>query len=235
MPIEVVFFDVGFTLLFPNQEKTLAPLSNRGFHPTEAQLQAAERVAKQELDLLISQARKIDQQYWETYYGHLLRSLGVNDVSLRLELVSLTRTSSNWTRMLPGTTDVLESMKLFLDVENIVHVLALDKEVVDRGVSMRYEKFTFFKDRGTTVGAEYLDKMIQMPVYLYPLHVGQIEAFIKALDRSENIIAQPPLLKETLSPNPRKIKRLLNMLAWTNFSLDMSEDVKDFDRSVTTA
>lgn len=111
MPIEAIFFDVGYTLLFPDQEKTLAPLWNRGIRPTEAQLQGAERVAKQELDLLLAQSRKIDQQYWETYYAHLLRTLGINDVSLRLELVSLIRTSSNWTRMRPGTTDVLEAMK----------------------------------------------------------------------------------------------------------------------------
>ena len=111
MPIEAILFDVGYTLLFPDQEKTLAPLWNRGIRPTEAQLQGAERVAKQELDLLLSQSRKIDQQYWETYYAHLLRTLGINDVSLRLELVSLIRTSSNWTRMRPGTTDVLEAMK----------------------------------------------------------------------------------------------------------------------------
>src|SRR5438270_9169414 len=111
MPIEVVFFDVGNTLLFPDHEKTLAPLWNRGIHPTEAQLFAAERVARQDMDLIVSQTRKVDQQYWESYYAHLLRTLKVNDISLRLELVSLARTSSNWSRMLPGTIEVLELMK----------------------------------------------------------------------------------------------------------------------------
>ena len=111
MPIEVVFFDVGNTLLFPDHEKTLAPLWNRGIDPTEAQLFAAERVARQDMDLIVSQTRKVDQQYWETYYAHLLRTLKVNDISLRLELVSLARTSSNWSRMRPGTIEVLESMK----------------------------------------------------------------------------------------------------------------------------
>ncbi len=131
--------------------------------------------------------------------------------------------------------DVLESMKLFLDVENIVHVLALDKEVVDRGVSIRYEKFTFWQNRGATMGAEYLEKMIQMPVYLYPLHSGQIEGYIKALDQSEAVLQQLPLLKSTLSPNPRKIKRALNMLAWTNYLLDTKEDLKGFDRYIMSA
>jgi HAD superfamily hydrolase (TIGR01509 family) len=111
MPIEVVFFDVGNTLLFPDHEKTLAPLWDRGIHPTEAQLFAAERVARQDMDLIVSQTRKVDVQYWETYYSHLLRTLNVSDISLRLELVALARTSSNWSRMLPGTIDVLGSMK----------------------------------------------------------------------------------------------------------------------------
>jgi HAD superfamily hydrolase (TIGR01509 family) len=111
MPLEVVFFDVGNTLVFPDHEKTLAPLWKRGIRPTEAQLYAAERVARQEMDLLISHTRKVDQQYWETYYSHLLRILGLNDVSLRLELVSLARTSSNWSRVRPGTMDLLHKMK----------------------------------------------------------------------------------------------------------------------------
>lgn len=111
MPIEVIFFDVGNTLLFPDQEKTLAPLWNRGIHPTDAQLFAAERVARQDMDLIVSQTRKVDLQYWETYYAHLLRTLNLTDISLRLELVNLARTSSNWSRMLPGTIDVLGSLK----------------------------------------------------------------------------------------------------------------------------
>ena len=111
MPIEVVFFDVGNTLVFPDHEKTLAPLWKRDVRPTESQLYAAERVARQEMDLLISRTRKVDQQYWETYYSQLLRSLEINDVSLRLELVSLARTSSNWSRIRPGTMELLGRMK----------------------------------------------------------------------------------------------------------------------------
>jgi len=111
MPIEVVFFDVGNTLLFPDHEKTLAPLWNRGIRPTQTQLFAAELVARQEMDLIVSKVPKVDLQYWETYYSHLLRALKISDISLRLELIALVRTSSNWSRMLPGTFEVLESIK----------------------------------------------------------------------------------------------------------------------------
>ena len=111
MPIQAILFDVGNTLLFPDYEKTLAPLFVRNVHPTQAQLQSSERVARQETDLMVSRTRKVDQQYWEVYYSHLLHQLGLSDVSLRLELVSLARTSSNWSRMNPGTLEILGELK----------------------------------------------------------------------------------------------------------------------------
>lgn len=111
MPIEVIFFDVGNTLLFPDHEKTLAPLWNRGVRPTDAQLSAAERVARQEMDEIISRTRAVDQQYWKTYYSHLLRELGISDASLRQQLMNLARTSSNWSRIRPGTQEVLAMLK----------------------------------------------------------------------------------------------------------------------------
>lgn len=109
--IQALFFDVGNTLVFADHAKTLAPLWERGLRPSTVQLRAAERVARQEMDLVISKTRKVDQQYWETYYAHLLSSLGITDISLRLHLVSLARTSSNWTRVLPGTEDLLQSLR----------------------------------------------------------------------------------------------------------------------------
>jgi putative hydrolase of the HAD superfamily len=79
--------------------------------PTEAQLYSAERVARQEMDLLITRTRKVDQQYWETYYAHLLSVLGITDVSLRLELVALARTSGNWTQVRPHTREILSELR----------------------------------------------------------------------------------------------------------------------------
>jgi hypothetical protein len=131
--------------------------------------------------------------------------------------------------------DVLESMKLFLDVRNIVHILALDKEVIDRGIEVAYGKFSF-GERQRAMGAEYLDKMIQMPVYLFPLHSTQVRGYIHALDNSDAVISQTDLLVATLEPNPRKIKRVLNMLALTNSIMQSdSKRYSGFDRYVTTA
>lgn len=109
--LDAIFFDVGNTLVFQNQENTLAPLWQRGIRPTESQLYSAERTARQEIDLLISRARRVDQQYWETYYSHLLSTLEIREVSLRLELVALARTSANWTHVRPHTREILNDLR----------------------------------------------------------------------------------------------------------------------------
>ena len=111
MSIDVIFFDVGNTLVFPDHEKTLAPLWSRGIRPTEEQLRAAERTARQQMDAAAFSAEKVDQQYWENYYQELLQTLGINDALLQRELVALARTSSNWSRVRSGTTEVLNALK----------------------------------------------------------------------------------------------------------------------------
>lgn len=107
--------------------------------------------------------------------------------------------------------DVLESIKLFLDVKNVFVLLAVDKEVVDRGVQWRFRSFEF-GDRNAAIGAEYLEKIIQVPITLFPLQVGQVGNYILALKPAELVISQLALLREVLAPNPRKIKRIVNVL-----------------------
>src|SRR5258708_11923934 len=109
MLLEAVFFDVGSTLVFPNLELTLAPLLERGVRPEQAQLFAAERRAKREMDALMMQSGRVDQQYWETYYRYVLEDLRIDDGPLPA-LVSAARTSANWTRVLPGTRATIESL-----------------------------------------------------------------------------------------------------------------------------
>jgi hypothetical protein len=104
-------------------------------------------------------------------------------------------------------------------VEHVIHVLAVDKEVIDRGEELKYGKFKFGEGR-TGIGAEYMEKMIQIPVYLYPLHATQVKGFIQAHDQSEEVRGQLDLLAGGLSPNPRKIKRVLNSIALTRQALN---------------
>ncbi|MFC4530279.1 KAP family P-loop NTPase fold protein [Sphaerisporangium dianthi] len=112
--------------------------------------------------------------------------------------------------------DVLESLKLFLDLRNVFIVVAIAKEIVDRGVAARYREFGFSAEQVVEIGDEYLDKIIQLPVYLLPLDAVAVGRFLDALDLPAPIAAQTELLRRVVTPNPRRIKRVLNICAVTH-------------------
>ena len=106
--LTTIFFDAGNTLVFANAERTLAPLHGRGVRPQAQQLHAAERQAKAELDRAnAGSGHYTDRQYWDTYYGFLLKSLGIEDTGLHDALVTASRTSGNWDVVRPGTREIL--------------------------------------------------------------------------------------------------------------------------------
>jgi nucleoside-triphosphatase THEP1 len=107
--------------------------------------------------------------------------------------------------------DVLESVKLFLDVEHVFVLLAIDKEVVDQGIRARFKDFEFGA-RTPEIGAEYLEKMVQLPLMLHPLRAEQVGQFIDGLSPSDLVKGQLPLIKQVVARNPRKIKRIINLL-----------------------
>jgi len=106
-PVKAIFFDVGNTLLFPDQTHILAPLHQRKLTPTLEQWHAIERRTKKEFDEILQHDGKADQSYWYLFYSHLLQELGVHDDGLRDSLVNATRVSANWRDIRPGTRDSL--------------------------------------------------------------------------------------------------------------------------------
>jgi len=110
--------------------------------------------------------------------------------------------------------DLLEAVKLFFDLENMIVILAVDKEVIDRGVQIKYKDFAFSQNRTSIVGEEYLEKMVQLPLTLFPLHSTQVDAFIRRLQLPPSLLPHLPLLEKLLYPNPRKIKRIVNILSF---------------------
>jgi putative hydrolase of the HAD superfamily len=111
MALRAIFFDAGNTLVFPNLEITLAPLITRGVRPSQDQLYAAERIAKEHLDSAIQRRGSVDAAYWLTFYDHLLRELNIDDAELLRDLERLARTSKNWNRVLPGTREALQQLR----------------------------------------------------------------------------------------------------------------------------
>jgi putative hydrolase of the HAD superfamily len=105
---KTIFFDVGNTLLFPNRERILAPLYERGLVPTDNQWKALERKTKNEFDDILEHNGRADHSFWWMFYAHLLDELGIEDEAVRNRLVAATRNSENWDNMPAGTREALE-------------------------------------------------------------------------------------------------------------------------------
>lgn len=112
MRLRAIFFDAGNTLVFPDREKTLAPLKSRGVEVPQETIFAAERAARRFRDANAGGASKqTDQQYWDVYYQSLLEGFpGQRD--LLPELVAAARNSANWSVVLPGTREQLLQLKM---------------------------------------------------------------------------------------------------------------------------
>lgn len=106
---EVILFDVGNTLLFPNWERILAPLKELGVVPRPEQLQAIERQTKNEFDEIVTHGT-VDHGFWQLFYCHLLELLDVRHNGVSRALNEATRQSSNWDRIRPGTREALEKI-----------------------------------------------------------------------------------------------------------------------------
>jgi putative hydrolase of the HAD superfamily len=107
-----ILFDAGNTLFFPDLSRTLAPLAAAGFSASQEQLYAAERFAKKRLDadMAVRQAgQPVDHDYWSVYYTHVTQALGAPS-DLVPACVASTRRSDHWTRVLPGTQELLRTL-----------------------------------------------------------------------------------------------------------------------------
>lgn len=118
--------------------------------------------------------------------------------------------------------EVLEAIKLFLEVPGTVFVLGMDKDVVERGIEARYgELFRRRDGEGERLalpirGDAYLQKMVQIPFHLPPLGVADVENYITSLEmglpRETRLDAVTrAVLARGLFPNPRQVKRVLNI------------------------
>ena len=107
--------------------------------------------------------------------------------------------------------ELLEVLKVFLDCENCVYVLAVDYEVVTQGIKKKF---------GDTVGEQkgksFFDKIIQlpfkMPVQQYDISKYVSDMLIKMnIEADEKAVADyVALISLSVGCNPRSMKRLFN-------------------------
>ncbi|GAB4204563.1 MAG: hypothetical protein OHK0022_29820 [Roseiflexaceae bacterium] len=117
---------------------------------------------------------------------------------------------------------VLEAVKAFLHIEGCVFVLGIDREIIERGIRVRYKEFALAGAAAASgpfpvAERDYLEKIVQVPFRLPPLAPQTIRRFltsrlpsVKGLSAEEQRqVAE--LMTAGLLRNPRKVKRSFNI------------------------
>ena len=107
--------------------------------------------------------------------------------------------------------ELLEVLKIFLDCEKCIFVLAIDYSVVTRGVKVKYGN-----DFSESKGKSFFDKIIQVP-FKMPVGSYDISLYIKKCFEDigmevevETLPQYINLIKYSIGNNPRSMKRLFN-------------------------
>jgi Cdc6-like AAA superfamily ATPase len=123
-------------------------------------------------------------------------------------------------RCLPEkAVQVLEAIKLFLDVKNCVFLLAVDREVVERAIAVKYKELIATTEKfngsssslSTFLGENYFEKIIQLPFSLPPIARTDIENLITWLCPNDSAEEYSKIFAIGLPKNPRKVKRTLQI------------------------
>lgn len=121
-------------------------------------------------------------------------------------------------RLHPGkAVELLEVLKLFLDCDKCVFVLAIDYAVVSQGVKQKYGELI-----GDEKGRSFFDKIIQvpfkMPVAQYDVEnyvTTSLQALGLTISDSE-LKSYVKLIQKSVGCNPRTMKRLFNAFLLLN-------------------
>lgn len=102
--------------------------------------------------------------------------------------------------------NLLEVIKIFLDVPNCVFILSVDYAVVTKGVKLKNRDY----DMDDEKAHNFFDKMIQVP-FRIPMEFYNFEDFLRTnLPEIKNFANLHDLIRHSIGNNPRGVKRLLN-------------------------
>jgi hypothetical protein len=110
---------------------------------------------------------------------------------------------------------ILEAIKLFLTVKGVIFVIAVDMQKLERAWILRYKGSA----TGVQEGREHVDKIFQLKLSLPPKDPKEFEMFVKSIAQSLPD-RTPELIIKGCIPNPRKIKRVLNLIYFLAKSIE---------------
>ena len=127
--------------------------------------------------------------------------------------------------------ELLEVLKIFLDCEHCVFVLAIDYAVVSSGVKEKYGDLI-----GTDKGRRFFDKIIQVP-FKMPVAHYQVKNFVVEMLQQADITLKENeaddyvnLIQHSVGCNPRTMKRLFNaylLLMCIGKNVNMTARIED--------
>jgi hypothetical protein len=128
--------------------------------------------------------------------------------------------------------ELLEVMKLFLDVKGCVFVMACDFDVVKKGVATKFKS-----NESEIKGRSFFDKLIQlsfnMPVSAYDKkkYVKELLGQIRFQITEEDLDVYIYLLELSIGFNPRSLKILANSLTLVSNMLSIQEDNAESEKT----
>lgn len=107
-------------------------------------------------------------------------------------------------RCLPEQTlQIIETVKLILDEPGCVFLLAVDREVIEHAIRVKYKDLPSVGELGET----FFEKIVQLPYSLPPPAEGRVESYIRSMSSDPQVLECLPILRGTAPYNPRRIKR----------------------------
>lgn len=135
-------------------------------------------------------------------------------------------------RCLPEkAVELMEGLKVLLDMHGFVFVIGVAREIIERGIRVRYRKL--YREQWEDMPfleQDYLDKIIQFSIALPPADPALLRQNIVEAHMKELKDAAPYMntILSSLGNNPRTLKRFINNLSFLLWVADRKErQVKD--------
>ena len=130
---------------------------------------------------------------------------------------------------------LLELLKNVFDIDNCVFVLAIDYEIVVKGLKEKFGQFS--DDTGDSEFRAYFDKIIQLP-FMMPIGQYDIGRYVRSLLIETGFLEEEQrydaeikeILSYTIGGNPRSLKRLVNSLSLIDIFAKVRDDIDDIEQ-----
>ncbi len=171
---------------------------------------------------------KTVEAYESLYYG-LIEKLKEMSEGIGIKIVVFV---DDLDRCLPEkAVQLLEGLKVLLDIPGFVFVIGVAREVIERGIRVRYKELYSDQLHGLPeIERDYLDKIIQFPFTLPPVDPDAFREHIMK-DQMKSLKEVEPYLDtilKSLGENPRTVKRFVNTVSF-NLWVAKEKQLKEGD------